>query len=345
MSTGTTPRTEGTTPAPPAAPHWSTRIGVRGGDWGRWVRERGVYLALVVLVLVNVVATPNFLTLGTLQLYAAQTATVIIVSLGMALVIGTGGVDLSVGAAMAVAAAVLARLFSPSDGGGAPLAVAIVLALLAGTLVGVVNGLVVAVGRVQPIVATLAMQVGGRGVALVLTGGALVEMLDPFFSSVRTAQVLTIPAIFWLAVLLAVALAVAVRRTAFGFRVLAIGGNLRASRLAGVPVRRTLVGVYAISGLLAAVAGLIVTMRLRAADPSYVGINIELTAITAVVVGGSLLTGGKVRVLGTVAGAVLIQLLENTLTAQNVPDSIARVVEALIIIAAVFVQRPSRSAR
>ncbi len=126
---------------------------------------------------------------------------------------------------------------------------------------------------------------------------------------------------------------------------LAIGGNLPASRLAGVPVRRTLVGVYAISGFLAAIAGLIVTMRLRAADPSYVGLNIELTAITAVVVGGSLLTGGKVRVLGTVAGAVLIQLLENTLTAQNVTDSIARIVEALIIIAAVFIQRPSRSAR
>ncbi|GAA1897865.1 ABC transporter permease [Lapillicoccus jejuensis] len=345
MSTTTTPTTdERTTAAPPPTP-WSSRIGVRGGDWGRWVRERGVYLALVVLVLVNVVATPNFLTLGTLQLYAVQTATVIIVSLGMALVIGTGGVDLSVGATMAVAAAVMARLFSPSDGGGSPLALAIVVALVAGTLVGVVNGLVVAVGRVQPIVATLAMLVGGRGLALVFTGGALVEMFHPFFTTVRTAQVLTIPAIFWLAILLAVVLAVVVRRTAFGFRVLAIGGNLPASRLAGVPVRRTLVGVYAVSGFLAAVAGLIVTMRLRAADPSYVGLNIELTAITAVVVGGSLLTGGKVRVLGTVAGAVLIQLLENTLTAQNVTDSIARIIEALIIIAAVFIQRPSRSAR
>ncbi len=133
------------------------------------MRERGVYLALVALVVVNIVATPNFLTLGTLQLYAVQTATVIIVSLGMALVIGTGGVDLSVGATMAVAAAVMARLFSPSDGGGSPLVVAIVVALVAGTLVGVVNGLVVAVGRVQPIVATLAMLVGGRGLALVFT--------------------------------------------------------------------------------------------------------------------------------------------------------------------------------
>lgn len=324
---------------------WSARVGVRGGDWGRWLRERGVYLALIALVVVNIVATNNFLTLATLQLYAVQTSTVIIVSLGMALVIGTGGVDLSVGATMAISAAVLARLFSPSSGFGLPLVVAVAVALLAGVLVGAVNGLVVAVGRVQPIVATLAMLVGGRGLALVITSGALVEMFSPFFTTVRKAQFLTIPVVFWLAVLLAVVLAVVVRRTAFGYRVLAIGGNLPASRLAGVPVRRTLVGVYAISGFLAAVAGAILTMRLRAADPSYVGLNIELTAITAVVVGGSLLTGGKVRILGTVAGAVLIQLLENTLTAQNVTDSFARIIEALIIIAAVFIQRPSRSAR
>lgn len=325
--------------APPTLPG---RLGVRGGDWGTWLRERGVYLALILLFLFNAVATPNFLTLGTIQLYAVQTTTIIIVSLGMALVIGTGGVDLSVGAVMAIAAAVTAKA---STGFGLPIGVAIVLAVVIAGVFGAINGLVVALGRVQPIVATLAMLVGGRGIALVITGGALVELFPPFFQTVRKSEFLKVPSIFWLALLLALITAVVVRRTGFGYRLLAIGGNLRASRLAGLPVKRTLVIVYTISGVLAGVAGVIATARIRAADPSYVGINIELTAITAVVVGGSLLAGGRVRVLGTVAGAVLIQLLENTLTAQNIRDSIARVVEALIIIAAVLAQRPGRSSR
>ncbi|MHA3703276.1 ABC transporter permease [Jatrophihabitans sp. YIM 134969] len=319
-------------------------IGVQGGRWGTWLRERGVYGALLLLFVFNAVATPNFLTLETIQLYAVQTTTIIIVSLGMALVIGTGGVDLSVGAIMAIAAAVTAKAFT-DDGFGLPIGVAIVLAIVVAGLFGAVNGLVVALGRVQPIVATLAMLVGGRGIALVITGGALVELFPPFFQTVRQSEFLTIPDIFWLALVLALIVSVVIRRTGFGYRVLAIGGNLRASRLAGLPVKRTLVTVYTISGVLAGIAGVIATARIRAADPSYVGINIELTAITAVVVGGSLLTGGKVRVLGTVAGAVLIQLLENTLTAQNVTDSIARIIEALIIILAVFSQRPSRRSR
>ena len=203
----------------------------------------------------------------------------------------------------------------------------------------------IALARVQPIVATLAMLVGGRGIALVITGGALVELFPPFFGTVRTAKFLTMPDIFWLAVVLALLVGVLLRRTAFGFRLLAVGGNLRASRLAGIPVRSTLISVYAISGLLAGIAGVISTARIRAADPSYVGLNIELTAITAVVIGGTLLTGGRVRVLGTVAGAILIQLLENTLVSHGVRDSVARVVEALIIIAAVLVQRPWRNSR
>ncbi|SHF68266.1 monosaccharide ABC transporter membrane protein, CUT2 family [Jatrophihabitans endophyticus] len=327
------------TPAVPAA---RRRGRPDVGAWGGWLRDRGVYVALAVLVLVNVVATNNFLTLETIQLLAVQTSVVAMVSLGMALVIGTGGVDLSVGAVMAIAAAMTAKAFG-DDGFGLPIGVAIVVALVLAVVVGAVNGAVVAVGRVQPIVATLAMLVGGRGLALVITGGALVELFPPFFGTIRDAKFLTMPDIFWLAVVLAVLAAVLLHRTAFGYRLLAVGGNLRASRLAGVPVRRTLVTVYAISGLLAGIAGVISTARIRAADPSYVGINIELTAITAVVIGGTLLTGGRVRVLGTMAGAVLIQLLENTLVSHGIRDSVARVVEALIIVAAVLVQRPWRN--
>ncbi len=312
-----------------------------------WVRQRGVYVALVLLLIYNAAATHNFLTVDTLQVLFSQLPPVIIVSLGMALVIGTGGVDLSVGATMAISSAVLAKFVVGPDkaGLGSPTVVAVLAALLVGLLVGVFNGAVIALGRVQPIVVTLGVLVGGRGVALVITGGALVELFVPFLKDVSLDKLLGIPDIMWIAAVLAVILAVLVRRTAFGYRLLAIGGNRRASVLAGLPVRRTLITVYAISGLLAAVAGVIATARLGASDPSYVGLLYELTAITAVVVGGTSLSGGRVRILGTVAGATLLQLLETTLVSHDVPDSIARIAEGAIIIAAVVIQQAGRRAR
>ncbi len=327
-------------PSPPRTPARPRVDGSRAA----WLRERGVYVALAALVAYNAAATTNFLTVATVQLLFAQLPAVIIVSLGMALVIGTGGVDLSVGATMAVASAVLAKVVAPGTGYGKSIVVAVAAAVLAGLVVGIFNGVVVAVVGVQPIVATLGLLVAGRGIALVITGGALVELFVPFFRVVRLGKLFGVPYVMLVAVLLAALTAVAVRRTGFGYRLLAIGGNRRASVLAGLPVRRTLVTVYAISGTLAAVAGVIATARLRASDPSYIGLLIELTAITSVVVGGTPLSGGRVRILGTVAGAVLIQLLETTLVSHDVPDSVARMVEALIIIAAVLVQRTSRSA-
>jgi ribose/xylose/arabinose/galactoside ABC-type transport system permease subunit len=306
-----------------------------------WTREHGVYVALVLLIVYNVIATPNFVDVDTVQLLFSQVPPVIIVSLGMALVIGTGGVDLSVGSIMAIASAVLAKFVV----GGQPIGVAMIAAVLAGLAVGIFNGLVVAFARVQPIVATLGVLVAGRGIALVITGGALVELFVPFFKTIRLGKFAGIPYVMIVAALLAVAVAFLVRRTAFGYRLLAIGGNRRASVLAGLPVRRTLIVVYAISGTLAAVAGVIATARLRASDPSYIGLLMELSAITAVVVGGTSLNGGRVRILGTVTGAILLQLLETTLVSHNAPDSVARMVEAVIIIAAVYVQRPSRSSR
>jgi ribose/xylose/arabinose/galactoside ABC-type transport system permease subunit len=312
-----------------------------------YLREHGVYFALLILVIYNVVATTNFVTVDTLQLLFSQLPPVIIVSLGMALVIGTGGVDLSVGTTMAIASAVLAKfVIAPGQGGmGAPIGVAIVIAVLAGLLVGIFNGVVVAVARVQPIVATLGVLVAGRGIALVITGGALVELFVPFFKEIRLGKLLGIPYVMIVAALLAVLVSFLVRRSSFGYRLLAIGGNRRASVLAGLPVKRTLITVYALSGTLAAVAGVIATARLRASDPSYIGLLFELSAITAVVVGGTALSGGRVRILGTVTGAILIQLLETTLVSHNAPDSVARIVEALIIIAAVYIQRPTRRSR
>jgi ribose transport system permease protein len=304
----------------------------------RWLQEYGVYVAVVALLLFNVAFTANFLTVGNFRTQLIQAAPVCVVALGMALVIGSEGVDLSVGAVMALTAALIPLYL----GYGTLPAVAI--ALLAGLLAGSLNGFLVAHVGIQPIVATLALLVGGRGLALVIANGQLVQLHDPVFLALGTGELFGIPVSVLIAAVLAVVMALLVGRTTFGRRLVAIGGNRAASTLAGLPVRPVLVGVYAICGVLAAVAGVLSTARLSAGDPADIGMLMELSAITAVVVGGTPLTGGRVRILGTVMGVVLMQLVRATLIKHNLPDSTAQMVQAAIIVLAVYVAR-ERSSR
>ncbi len=298
-----------------------------------WVADNGVYLGLLLLVLFNLVFTPRFADLDNIRLQFVQVVPVAVIALGMALVIGTEGIDLSVGSVMAISSALLALFL-----GYGPL-VAIAIALAGGTLVGMVNGLLVSRFGIQPIVATLALLVVGRGLALVIAQGRLTEVFDPTLGWIGSGQALGIPIVVLIAGAVALFVTILVARTTFGRYVVAIGGNPGASFLAGVPVRRTLLSVYILSALFAALAGIIQTSRLSAADPSFVGSLIELSAITAVVVGGTPLTGGRVRVLGTLAGALLMQLISATLITHNLPDSSTRMVQAVIILGAVYIQR------
>ena len=303
-----------------------------GRSWTAWLRDNGVYAALVLLLLFNLVFTANFMTVGNFRTQLIQASPIIVVALGMALVIGTEGVDLSVGAVMALAAAVVPLYL------GYGFLAAIAVALLAGLLAGLVNGTLVAVVGVQPIVATLALFVGGRGLALVLADGQLKSISDETFLALGTGDLLGVPVIVVAAAVVAVVMAFVVRRTTFGRQLVAVGGNRRASELSGLPVKRILLGTYVISGLLAAVAGILATSRLQASDPSTIGLLFELYAITAVVVGGTPLSGGKVRVLGTIAGALLMQLIDATLVKHNISDSWSQITQAVIIIAAVYLQ-------
>ncbi|OXM57010.1 ATPase [Amycolatopsis thailandensis] len=304
----------------------------------RWLQEYGVYVAVVALVLFNIAFTANFLTVGNFRTQLIQAAPVLVVALGMALVIGTEGVDLSVGAVMALSAAIIPLYL------GAGTLPAVAIALVAGLAAGTLNGVLVARIGIQPIVATLALLVGGRGLALVLADGQLVQLHDPDFLALGTGEVLGIPVSVLIAAVLAVLMAALVGKTTFGRRLVAIGGNRRASVLAGLPVNRVLVGVYAICGLLAALAGVLSTARLGAGDPADAGLLMELSAITAVVVGGTPLTGGRVRILGTVMGVLLMQLVRATLIKHNLPDSTAQMIQAAIIVGAVYVAR-ERSSR
>ncbi|MGW7609512.1 ABC transporter permease [Streptomyces sp. NPDC054766] len=296
------------------------------------LQEYGVYLGVVALFLVNTVFTPHFLSTENFRTQAVQVAPVLIVALGMALAIGSEGVDLSVGSAMALSTSLLSLYLGYGPG------VAILIALVGGAVIGVANGSLIAFVGVQPIVATLALMVAGRGLALVLLP-QLKVVQDPTMAKLGSGDVLGVPYVVLIAVGLALLVAFVVRRTTFGRQLLAIGDSRPAARLAGLPVRRVLILVYVCSGVLAAVAGVLATARLTASDPSSLGNLMELSAITAVVVGGTPLSGGRVRIGGTVAGAVLIQLLTTTLIKHDLPPSWTQIAQAVVIVLAVYAAR------
>lgn len=300
----------------------------------RWTRDNGVYVALVLILLYNAVFTPRFLTWDNLNVQLVLATRVIVVALGMAVVIGTGGIDLSVGAVMALSGALLVQFSA------VPEIVAILVALLAGALVGLLNGALVGIVGVQPIVATLAFLFAGRSIAQLLLTGMNPSIRDEaLILKISSGSILGVNGLI-IAALVAVAVVLAImQRTTFGRQVLAVGDNDRASFLSGVPVRRTLIGVYVLSGVLAAWAGVMDTASITSANALSSGLNYELFAITAVVVGGTPLTGGRVRVIATVAAAILMQLLRSTLIFHAATDAIAQIVTAVVIIVAVYIQR------
>lgn len=298
----------------------------------RWVQDYGVYAAVLVLLLFNVLFTPHFLDASNFRTQLVQVTPIVIVSLGMALVIGTQGIDLSVGSVMSLAAALVVLYLGY---GWLP---ALAVAVIGGAVVGAAGGALVAYVGVQPIVATLALLVGVRGLANVLVP-QLVEFRNPGLIALGSSSVAGIPVIVLIAAALTLVVLFVVRRTTFGRQVVAIGGNRSASELSGLPVKRVLLIVYVISGLLAALAGVLATARLQASDPTSLGLFIELSAITAVVVGGTPLTGGRIRVVSTVMGALLMQLLSATLIKHNLPQSWTQMVQAVIILAAVYATR------
>ncbi|MSU91564.1 ABC transporter permease [Rhodobacteraceae bacterium 2CG4] len=314
----------------------------RRAQWRKLARGNGGVAALIALLVFNALVTPNFLQLQTLFVNISQVATIAIVAMGMTLVIATGGIDLSVGAVMALAGALAPLIFQSALGTAYPglgVAAAIVLPLLAAVACGLFNGVMVAVLRVQPIIATLILFISGRGIAQVLTNGNLQTFKNPAFSYLGTGKILGLPFQGWLALAIAVALFWVVTRTLFGRYVLAIGGNERAAHLAGGPVRRVKIGVYVICAALAGLAGLIVVAINSASDAARNGNLMELDAIAAAVVGGALLQGGRAPVFGAILGALIIQLVKYTLLANGVEDEVALIAKAAIILAAVYVQQ------
>ncbi len=315
--------------------------GLSGPNWAR-LRDHGGLVALAVILIFNVLVTPNFLQMQTLFVNISQVATIAIVAIGMTLVIATGGIDLSVGAVMALAGALAPLIFLSPFAAEYPLlglAAAFALPLVAAMVCGLFNGVLVSFLNVQPIIATLILFISGRGIAQVLTNGNLQTFSNPQFSYLGTGKILGLPFQGWLALILAAVIFWIVSRTTFGRTLLAVGGNEQAARLSGMPVRSVKIGAYVICAFLSGIAGLIVVAINSASDAARNGNLMELDAIAAAVVGGALLQGGRAPIFGAILGAVIIQLVKYTLLANGIEDEVALIAKAAIIVLAVYVQQ------
>lgn len=309
---------------------------------GTILRRNGGLIALGALLIFNALVTPNFLQAQTLFVNISQVATIAIVAMGMTLVIATGGIDLSVGAVMALSGALAPLIFLSDFGMANPtlgLLLALTVPLLAALACGAFNGTLVSILKVQPIIATLVLFISGRGIAQVLTNGNLQTFNNPGFSFLGTGKILGLPFQGWLALAIAVVIVWVVKRTAFGRYLLAVGGNEEAARLSGAPVRSVKIGAYMICSLLAGLAGMIVVAINSASDAGRNGDLMELDAIAAAVVGGALLQGGRAPIFGAILGAIIIQLVKYTLLANGIEDEVALVAKALIIVFAVYLQQ------
>jgi len=263
-------------------------------------------------------------------------APVALLAIGMTLVIATRGIDLSVGAVMAICGASAA--FAVDQGWG--MGVALPLALLAGLLCGLWNGFLVAVLGIQPIVATLILMVAGRGIAQLVTEGQILTFSDEGFAFLGSGVFLGLPVPAWTWVLAGLLVGLVVRRTALGLLIESVGVNLRASRLAGVNSTVLLLTVYAISGLCAAVAGLIVTGDIRGADANNAGLWLELDAILAVAIGGTSLLGGRFSILASLIGAMIIQSINTGILLAGFPPEFNLVIKAVLVLLILMLQSP-----
>lgn len=302
----------------------------------RFMRSPAFYplVGLIIITICIIFASDKFLTTANLENIARQVSINAIIAVGMTCVILTGGIDLSVGPVMALSGTLTAALLVA----GVPGPVAILLGLLLGAAFGIGNGVFVAYLKMPPIIVTLATMGIARGLGLMYTNGYPVSGLPEWFSFFGRGEVLGIQVPILAMVLVYMAAFVLLQHTPIGRYIYAIGGNEEAVRLSGVRAPRYKLLVYGISGLTAAVAGLLLTSRLMSGQPNA-GVSFELDAIAAVVLGGAAIAGGRGVILGTLVGAMLLGVLNNGLNLMSVSPYVQSVIKGGIILLAIFLSR------
>ena len=308
------------------------------------LRKFGAVYAFLLLVIVNAVSNKHFLAVNTLWNLLIQAFPIIITSLGMLFVISSGGIDVSVGSVMAVAGALNAVIMNgiypvfPRS-----IALGIFMALLVSALFGVFNGVMISVFKMQPIIVTLTSYIVARGLAQLIANGKILSFSNTPFNAVGIMRLPgNVPIQFVIELVFLLAAAFVIKLTVFGYQVQAIGENPQAARLCGIRTTQVQILVYVISSLIAAVAGLLVSSRTSAADPTNLGALAEMDAIASVAIGGTSMSGGKSRILTTIISAMIIQLITITINMNNIHYAYARVMKGLIIIIAVYIQQDKK---
>lgn len=297
------------------------------------VKRYNVYLALFLLILFNGIFTNNFLRMNTCWNIVIQCTTIMLVSLGMTVVIASGGIDISIGPIMALAAIVFARMLEYSA------LYAVLAALAVSVICGLLNGVIIAKFQIQPMIVTLGMMNMVRGSAELMNDGRTYSFHHPVFSELGYYRIGgEIPIQLLVIVIAIVLMYLLMKKMRFGAYVEAMGDNRKAARLAGVKVSGMLILIYILSGFLAGVAGLVEAMRMSAADPINFGLQIEVDAIAATAIGGTNMAGGKANLAGTVAGVFVMQIITVMVNMNNIPYSYSLVIKTIVVILAVCVQ-------
>lgn len=303
------------------------------------------FIALILVLLASRAVSPQFFDIhiqnsrlyGSLIDVLNRGAPVTLLALGMTLVIATGGIDLSVGAVMAVSGAVAATLVNT----GLPVWAVVAIALAVGLACGAWNGFLVAVLNIQPMVATLILMVAGRGIAQLITEGVIVTFVQPDLAAIGGGSFLALPMpIIIMLAMFAVALSLT-RGTAIGLLIEATGINARSARLAAINTRVVISAAYLWCGFCAAVAGLIVTADIKGADANNIGLWLELDAIVSVVIGGTSLLGGRFSLSMSVVGSLIIQAMNTGILLSGYPPEFNMLVKSIVVIVILVIQSPA----
>ena len=308
---------------------------------GRWIVQHAAIIVLLALLLLNTIITKNFLQLNTIWLLISQSAGLIFPAIGMTIVISSGGIDVSAGSMMSVAAVAFTLMAVQTE----MVVFSILFSVVVCTLIGVFNGYMISHWKIQPIILTLVMQMILRGASLLGTSGNAIPLNR--FPEAKFLGLYRFPGgMPGQIVPIAIALVVSVffiKKTRIGKSIESVGDNARAAHLAGIPILGTIILVYATSALLSCVGGLTEMFRTGACDPTTMGLQYETNAIAAVAIGGTSMKGGNAKIIGTVIGTFIISLIGITVNMNNIPFAFSNIVKTAIIVLAVSLQRERKA--
>jgi inositol transport system permease protein len=295
------------------------------------LRQYGIFIVFSIICLIISFISPQFLTVSNWTIIITQVSINALLAFGVTFVIITGGIDLSLGSIVAVAGVSAAMLAHPDS---YPVLVPVFAGLFAGLLIGAFNGFIITKSKIAPFIVTLGTMTIGRGLALILSNGRPVSNLSDSFVFIGSGKIMGIPVLIVILIVMFILCSLILNRTILGRYIYAVGGNEQAARASGINVTQVKMTVYSVSGLLAGLAGILLTSRITTGQPNA-GAGFELDAIAAVVIGGTSTTGGKGSIAGTLIGVLLIGVINNSLDLLNVTSYYQQVVMGIIIIGAV----------